>query len=82
MQCDIGNSPNDMAPRMGTDTLNPDLPSCAYDTFVLSKLVCRDSGSLGPASPIVEEVDVFCFDLEGLGEPIGQNCQRCSRKQV
>lgn len=30
--------PKDIPPRIGTDTLSPDLPSCTYDTFVSSKL--------------------------------------------
>jgi hypothetical protein len=38
--------PKDMAPRIGTETLNPDLPSCIYCTFVSSRLDCRLRGRL------------------------------------
>jgi hypothetical protein len=44
-------SPKDIAPRIGMDTLSPELPNCVYETLVLSTLARRDSGM--PASPML-----------------------------
>lgn len=47
--------PNDMAPRMGTETRKPDLPNWVYETLVSSRLFWRDWGTGGRASPIVRD---------------------------
>lgn len=36
--------PKLIAPRMGTESLNPLFPSCLYDTFVASMLACSSAG--------------------------------------
>jgi hypothetical protein len=37
--------PKLMAPKIGTETLSPLLPSLTYSTFVASIDFCRDSGT-------------------------------------
>lgn len=58
--------PNDMVPRMGTETRSPELPSCAYETFVLSRLSCKDRGKTG----VLAMIDLICFLLSKEVVPI------------
>lgn len=72
-------SPKLMAPRMGTETRRPLLPSCRYSAFESSRDFLRDGGTLSKLTPWCAIFRAFQFlQLRGFGRCVPQRLYRSS----